>query len=426
VTPRPEEEQRAGKSASTNHEEIAMEIGPIFRAMLRNKIGVALIALQIAFTLTVVVNAVFIINERSRLMARPSGLDEANLFYLFSTGFQDGFSEEAALVEDRALLESIDGFASMSVVSAIPLSGSGSSNSLWSQPDTTRPSVGAAYYRVDPQAIDTMGLELLAGENFNEADMVDVPAGVNDQPVKTIVSLSLAEALFPGEGDRAVGRFLYMPGGIPVQIVGVVRQLQAPWSNWTGVENTMMVPANRVDGNSIYLVRAEPGRLNELMLAAEERLAAANAGRLITGVKSLPEAREQSYRIDSSMSRILQVVIVTLVFITSMGIVGLAVHGINRRRRQIGTRRALGATQGEIVRYFVIENLVISSLGVMLGALLTIGFNIFLVQAFNMPRIDWYYTPLGMLALIVVGLLAVLGPSRAASRIAPALATRTV
>ena len=50
-----------------------MEIGPIFRAMLRNKLGVCLIALQIAFTMTVVVNAIYIINERSRLMARPSG-----------------------------------------------------------------------------------------------------------------------------------------------------------------------------------------------------------------------------------------------------------------------------------------------------------------------------------------------------------------
>jgi len=58
----------------------------------------------------------------------------------------------------------------------------------------------------------------------------------------------------------------------------------------------------------------------------------------------LQETREESYRLDSSMATILLVVIVTLVFITSMGIVGLAVFGINRRRNQIGTRRALGAT----------------------------------------------------------------------------------
>ena len=113
-----------------------MEIGPIFRAMLRNKIGVALIALQIAFTMTVVVNAIYIINERSRLMARPSGLDEANLFYLRSAGFEDGFSEEAAIVEDRALLESIPGIVDMTVTNAVPLSGSGSSTGVRTEPMT--------------------------------------------------------------------------------------------------------------------------------------------------------------------------------------------------------------------------------------------------------------------------------------------------
>lgn len=403
-----------------------MEIGPIFRAMLRNKTGVLLIALQIAFTMTVVVNAIYIINARSALMARPSGLDEADLFFLRSTGFQAGFSEDAAIVEDRALLESLNGFVDMSVVNAIPLSGSGSSTGIWSQPDTTRPAVSTAIYRVDEHAIDTMGLELVAGQNFTAADIVSVPVGVNAMPVKAIVSSALADALFPDDSEQAVGQFLYMVDGSPVQIVGIVRQLQAPWSTWAAIENTMMVPANVVDGSAIYLVRAAPGMLNEVMLNAEERLSANNPGRLISAVQSMPETREQSYRIDDSMATILLVVIVTLVFITAMGIVGLAVYGINRRRRQIGTRRALGATRGEIVRYFVLENLLVSGLGVTLGALLTIGFNVFLVQAFNMPRIDWYYTPLGMLALMVVGLLAVLGPSRAASRIAPALATRSV
>ena len=39
-----------------------MEIGPILRSLLRNKLGALLIALQIAFTMTVIINAVFIIN----------------------------------------------------------------------------------------------------------------------------------------------------------------------------------------------------------------------------------------------------------------------------------------------------------------------------------------------------------------------------
>ena len=105
---------------------------------------------------------------------------------------------------------------------------------------------------------------------------------------------------------------------------------------------------------------------------------------------------------------------------------GLAVFSINRRRKQIGTRRALGATRPDILRYFLLENVLISGVGVVLGAALTIGFNMFLVQAFNMPRIEWYYTPLGMVVLLVLGQLAVIGPARNAAHTPPALATRSV
>jgi len=404
-----------------------MEIGPIIRAMLRNKLGLTLIAVQIAFTMTVVVNAIYIINERSSLMARPSGLDESSLFYLRSRGFQDQFSEEAAIVEDRALLQSMPGIVSMSVMNAIPLSGSGSSIVVWTEPDPTRPTTPTAYYQVDQNAIETMGLELIAGENFTEADMEIIESGDNTDPVKAIISAPLAQELFPGSPADAVGRTYYMSrAASTVPVIGVVRQLQAPWTTWSGIEQSMTVPRTVIDGQSLYLVRTEPGQLNAMVSRVEEALADSNPTRLIDNTRTLPEAREESYRVDRSMSRILLVAIVTLVFITSMGIVGLAVYGINQRRKQIGTRRALGATQGEIIRYFLVENLLISTIGVSLGAVLTVGFNVFLVQAFNMPRMDWYYTPLGMAVLLGMGLLAVLGPSRSAARVPPALATRTV
>jgi putative ABC transport system permease protein len=141
---------------------------------------------------------------------------------------------------------------------------------------------------------------------------------------------------------------------------------------------------------------------------------------------SLEQTREGSYRIDSAMSTILWAIIITLIFITSMGIVGMAVFGINRRRKQIGTRRALGATRLEILRHFMVENLMVSTIGVTLGAILTIAFSIVLTSSFNMPTMAWYYTPLGMIALILIGQVAVLGPSSGAARTEPAIATRSI
>ena len=403
-----------------------MEIGPILRAITRNKLGVILIALQIAFTMTVMVNAVFIINERSKLMARPSGLDEANIFYLTSNGFGDQFNQEVTNQDDLELLRGTPGVVNATTINAIPVSGSGSSTGIRTVPDTTLPSLPTAIYYTDENAIEALGLDLIAGENFTASDVAFQSSNDPRRYSKVIMSLAMAEALFPGDGLGAIGQTVYMDGVNPVEVTGIVNRLQAPWPNNSWVEQSSIVPLRFENSRTTYLVRTQPGQRDRLMGELEEALASSNPTRIIRGLSSLEETREESYRIDSAMATILYVVIVTLVFITSMGIVGLAVFGINRRRKQIGTRRALGATQFEILRYFMVENFFITGVGVCLGAVLTIGFSIALSMLFEMPTMSWYYTPLGMLVLLGIGQLAVVGPSAKAARTEPAIATRSI
>ena len=86
-----------------------MEIGPIWRAMMRNKTGAILIALQIAVTMAIMVNAISIMQERSRIMARPSGVDEHNIFSIASLGFAEDFNERVTVEEDLAALRRLPG-----------------------------------------------------------------------------------------------------------------------------------------------------------------------------------------------------------------------------------------------------------------------------------------------------------------------------
>ncbi len=402
-----------------------MEIGPILRALSRNKLGVTLIAMQIAFTMTIMVNAVFIIIERSNAMARPSGLDEPNTFYLSSTGFGDAFNSEVTEQDDLQLLRSMPGIIDAAPTNAVPVSGSGSSDGLRLDNDPTLPAIQAAVYFTDDHALNTMDLKLIAGENFSSSDVLYKRPSEGRDYTKAVVSLALAETLFPEEGENAVGRIFYN-GNNPVEISGVVETLQTPWPTSSFIERAMLVPMNFINATSTYLIRTEPGERDRLMVETEEALASTNPNRIIRGLKSMDETREESYRLDSAMATILFTVIATLLFITSMGIVGLAVFGINRRRKQIGTRRALGATRGQILRHFMLENFFISGVGVLLGAVLTIGFSIMLSSLFESPTMAWYYTPVGMVILVLIGQLAVLGPSTRAARIQPAIATRSI
>ena len=56
-----------------------MEIRPILSSMLRNKTAPLLIAAQVALTLAIVCNALYIIRDRLATAARPTGADEQNL-----------------------------------------------------------------------------------------------------------------------------------------------------------------------------------------------------------------------------------------------------------------------------------------------------------------------------------------------------------
>ncbi len=107
-----------------------MEIGPIWRAMMRNKTGAILIALQIAVTMAIMVNAVSIMQEKSRMMSRPSGIDENNIFTLASVGFAEDFNERVTVEEDLAALRAIPGVVNAIQSNSIPLSGGGWSMGL--------------------------------------------------------------------------------------------------------------------------------------------------------------------------------------------------------------------------------------------------------------------------------------------------------
>jgi putative ABC transport system permease protein len=117
---------------------------------------------------------------------------------------------------------------------------------------------------------------------------------------------------------------------------------------------------------------------------------------------------------------------IVLLIITALGVVGLTSFWVQQRRRQIGIRRALGATRGDILRYFQLENFILATAGIALGMALAYGLNLLLMAKYAVPRLPGEFLPIGALLLWILGQIAVLGPAIRASTIAPAIATRTV
>jgi putative ABC transport system permease protein len=175
-----------------------------------------------------------------------------------------------------------------------------------------------------------------------------------------------------------------------------------------------------------YVIRTEPGRRDALMPQVEELLAGNNPDRIVRNMTTMTETRARSYLEDVAMIRLLVFIVSLLTAITGLGIVGLASFNVARRTKQIGTRRALGASRPAILRYFLLENFLVSGVGIAAGAVLAVGLNIWMVQAFDLAPLTWYIIPLAMAALWLVGQAAVFWPARRASLVPPAVATRAV
>jgi putative ABC transport system permease protein len=191
-------------------------------------------------------------------------------------------------------------------------------------------------------------------------------------------------------------------------------------------ELSIIVPRREYGaGAATYTVRAAPGQRERVIRDAEDALRKASGDPVILNTRTIDELRAARYRADVALSWTLVVVSVLLLLITAGGIVGMASLWVNQRRKQIGVRRALGAKRRDIVRYFITENVLITSAGVFGGVLLGIGLNQLLVSRLEMERLPLGYLAGGAVVLWALGIAAAYGPAWRAAGISPALATRS-
>jgi putative ABC transport system permease protein len=408
-----------------------MQLRPIVSAMRRNKVGAVLIAVQMAITLAILCNGLFIIQERIASSTRPTGTDEANIFVIDNLWVGNPTDIAARLQADLAALRAVPGVLDAYATNSYPLSNGGSTGVVGIRPDQKDGAALTALYFGDEHALQTLGLKLIAGRNFNAAEMVD-KLGFTDfsKPTAVIVTRVLAEKLFPA--GNALGQSVYAGAkNSQAPIVGIVDRLQVPWTvagGWGSKFNdsSMLEPFRFIDQHSVYMVRARPGQLASAMPAAQKKLIEVNRARVIEKLQPLTAARQEAYRDDRGLAVILGVVCAALLLVTALGIVGLTSYWVAQRRRQIGIRRALGATKNAIVQYFQTENLLIAAAGAAVGVALAVSLNLWMVTSFEMQRMHALYAVVGALVVLLLGQLAVLWPALRAASIPPALATRGV
>ena len=405
---------------------MSLNIRPVLTALLRNRTGAVLVAVQIAIALAVLVNAAYITVQRFEKVHRPTGIDEQNIMVIESSGFTSRFRQNVSVHEDLAYLRGLRGVIAATATNSVPLSSGGDSDSLVTRPDAVR----TGYINdieIDEHGLDALGIRLIAGRNFSHQEIQPprTKNNISSFVPEIIVSRALGEYLFPHQSP--LGKQVYDAKNQVATIIGVVDPVMGNFPQNDHPDWVFFLP--RMPDEFIvvrYLVRTVPGQRDVLMRVVEAHLAKSNPDRVINYVRPLGYFKNLSYLADSSMEIYLLTVTGLVIAVTCLGIFALATFNVSTRTRQIGTRRAVGARRRDIVGYFLVENALITSAGVLIGCALALAAGYWLSLHYALPRLDLYYLVGGVLALWGIGQLAAWQPARRAALVPPSVATRTV
>lgn len=413
---------------------MSLEIRPIFSALMRSKTGAVLVALQIAISLAILANALHVVSLRQAVMNRATGIeDEISVFYLMVKNLPEATHKEdlANQARETAVLRGLPGVLSVAITSQQPVSDSGTTSDYFLSPDQVENTGSASFYISPDSLVKTWGLKLVAGRDLTPDDVLEIDQNSSTMfPSSLLITQAVAARAFPGESN-VLGKTIYFGQGSdakPARIVGVLERLQTTSAALGDKGETSVISPARLTGtnSSIYAVRAAPGERDRLMKDAEFALRNSSLTPMTIRARTVEQDRKSHYQADAGLAWMLVAVSALLMLITASGIVGMTSLRVNQRRKQIGVRRALGARRTDILRYFLLENAMVTGVGIGLGVLGAVALNVLLVKQLEMVALPGSYLLVGAAILATLGVLAAWVPAWRGASISPAMATRSV
>ncbi|MCB1050730.1 MAG: ABC transporter permease [Acidobacteria bacterium] len=405
---------------------------PIFRAMLRNKLSVGMMLVEISVTTAIVLVASTIIRYHKGRADIPSGIDEDHLINVKIESYGSAYTDDVVLANswetDLQELNQIPGVIAATQIAPLPLQGGGSSSMRKPSGAGDERLVRTPNYYADWRFLQGLGLELESGRAFNPGDYL--PPGVQDPPEgfqrNVIVTRALADTFFPGES--ALGKQISQggDGGTPSTIVGIVKYMHTPYDEGkSGMEYRSVFTPYRYASASrtSYLVRVKPDAYSTVFNELESRLQKTNPDRIIH-VSDFAETVKFGRMQNLIMVNSLSVLLFLLLFVMGLGLLGLTSFRVTGKVRQWGTLRAVGASKGQTVAYVLTENLLIVLMGLMLGSVLAYVLNGKMLAMNGGTHLSLALLGWGWGLVLLLALVASLWPALRAGRISPIQAIR--
>ena len=410
-----------------------MTIKALCSSLWRSPVGPLLLAVQVALSMMILANVAYVVSVRLETTGRPTGMDLDNIFWIRSEGRGQNYDQQSVTRFDLEYLNSLPGVLAACATSSIPQTGVANETAVSADADTKekRP---VLWYQMTEKSVDALGLHLIRGRGYLKDAVAPAPssadaAGLAFGP-EVVITAALAEKLF-GSSEAAVGKTLYfsLAEGRSATIVGVVERMQAAPLFLPGVNiftEIVLAPAVPAGPTALYLVRTQPGLRDQVMTRVVKEFESLQRDRYVDKIKPLADTASEGRAADRASAVVLAILASFVLAVTMLGLFGFAAFSVTSRTKEIGTRRAIGATKSDILKQFLLENWIITTAGVIVGSVITLAFALQLSMLLELPRLPIVFL-VGSMALIwTAGLLAALMPALRGAGVPPAVATRAV
>ena len=410
-----------------------MAIKALCNSLWRSPVGPLLLAVQVALSMMILANVAYVVSVRLETTGRPTGMDLDNIFWIRSEGRGQNYDQQSVTRFDLEYLNSLPGVLAACATSSIPQTGVAKETAVSADADTKekRP---VLWYQMTEKSVDALGLHLIRGRGYLKDAVAPAPssadaAGLAFGP-EVVITAALAEKLF-GSSEAAVGKTLYfsLAEGRSATIVGVVERMQAAPLFLPGVNiftEIVLAPAVPAGPTALYLVRTQPGLRDQVMTRVVKEFESLQRDRYVDKIKPLADTASEGRAADRASAVVLAILASFVLAVTMLGLFGFAAFSVTSRTKEIGTRRAIGATKSDILKQFLLENWIITTAGVIVGSVITLAFALQLSMLLELPRLPIVFL-VGSMALIwTAGLLAALMPALRGAGVPPAVATRAV
>jgi putative ABC transport system permease protein len=400
------------------------ELGPIWRSVRRHR-AFALLVVEVALGFFIIASIIMTSRWYAAHVMPSSGHREADVIEVVTRG--PAAPDEEVARRQRAELAALE--ATPGVRRAVAVTSS-SVDDRWELPDVFWTDAGAANAPSRCEGVSrssdgvVVGWPVGAGPGLAEALDLRVVEGTTDG---VVITRCLRDALF---GDApALGRTLYSNAHAPARITGVVEDVRLHVAFLYQTHVTAIYPLGGVAADprvDRFVVRVEPGRAEEVRGAVVPALARVGGSGRFASTQLFNDGQTRSAGIARGTVLLLVYVGGLLGVLAIMGNFAVAAFLVGDRRRIIGVRRALGASRADIMRYLIIENLLPTQLGNLLGLLVVLA---------SLPAAKLRFTgihfdiidALGTAFLLSLGgVLAKLIPALRATRIPPSVVTRSL